>query len=34
MDNEIYKEINKIHENQKSFIKKEGPQDLALRAER
>ena len=31
MDNEIYNDLNKILENQKSFFKKEGPPDLALR---
>ena len=34
MDNEIYNDLNKILENQKSFFKKEGPPDLALRADR
>ena len=34
MDNQIYNDLNKILENQKSFFKKEGPPDLALRADR
>ena len=34
MDSEIYNDLNKILESQKSFFKKEGPPDLALRADR
>ena len=34
MDNEIYKYLNKILENQKSFFKKECPPYLDLRADR